>query len=113
MMELIDTHAHLDDEKFQTDLDQVLERARQAGVCHIVTIATTGQSSATCVRLAERYPQLGATVGLQPNNLAQERADAWDHVVRLVNHSRVVALGETGLDRHWDFTPFPQQEDYF
>jgi TatD DNase family protein len=113
MFKLIDTHAHLDDEKFQTDLDQVLDRARQAGVEHVVTIATTAASSEACLKLAERYPQLGATVGLQPNNLAQEPADAWDRVLRLVEHPRVVAIGETGLDRHWDFTPFPQQEDFF
>lgn len=113
MIELIDSHAHLDDEKFQGDLDAVLERASQAGVRQIVTIATTGQSSIRCVKLAERFPQLGATVGLQPNNLAQEPADGWDQVLSLVEHSRVVALGESGLDRHWDFTPFPQQEDFF
>jgi TatD DNase family protein len=111
--ELIDTHAHLDDEKFQGDLSAVLERARNAGVTRIVTIATTASSSATCIGLAEQHPMLAATVGLQPNNLAQEPADAWDQVASLVNKPKVVAVGETGLDRHWDDTPFAQQEDYF
>lgn len=110
---LIDTHAHLDDAQFHDDLPAVLDRAAAAGVGHIVTIATTAASSALCVRLAEQFTLLSATVGIQPNNVAQERPDAWDEVVRLVGHGRVVAVGETGLDRHWDYTPFAQQEDYF
>ncbi len=56
---------------------------------------------------------LGATVGLQPNNLAQLPATDWDLVAQLVEMPGVVAVGETGLDRHWDDTPFAQQEDYF
>jgi TatD DNase family protein len=78
-----------------------------------VTIATTAADSAACVALAAKHPALFATVGLQPNNLAAEPPGAWDEVVRLVTSPRVVAVGETGLDRHWHDTPFPQQEDYF
>lgn len=111
--ELFDTHAHLDDERFRDDLTAVLERARSGGVGRIVTIATTASSSVASVGLAEQNDMLAATVGLQPNNLAQEPTDSWDQVVKLVSHSKVVAVGETGLDRHWDFTPFAQQEDYF
>lgn len=110
---LIDTHAHLDDEKFRADLPEVLDRAAAAGVCTVIIIATTGLDSRACVALAERFPALGATVGLQPNNLAQLPPTDWEDVVRLVEKPGVVAVGETGLDRHWDYTPFPQQEDYF
>lgn len=113
MLELIDTHAHLDDDKFAADLPDVLRRAEAVGVRRIITIATTAADSAACVALAEKYPLLAATVGLQPNNLAQELPGAWDAVVGLAGRPQVVALGETGLDRHWDFTPFAQQEDYF
>jgi TatD DNase family protein len=91
----------------------VLRRAEAAGLRRIVTIATTAPTSAASVALAERYPLLAATVGIQPNSVAEAAADAWDEVLRLAPHPKVVALGETGLDRHWDFTPFPQQEDYF
>jgi TatD DNase family protein len=112
-LELIDTHAHLDDEGFRADLPVVLERARNAGVSTIVTIATTAPSSAACVALASNYPMLRATVGIQPNHVAEASPGAWEEVVRLATRSGVVALGETGLDRHWDHTPFPQQEDYF
>jgi TatD DNase family protein len=110
---LIDTHAHLDDEQFQADLPAVLERAAAVGVARIVTIATTAASSANCVQLAAIHPLLRATVGIQPNNVAQAAAGDWDEVVRLVTQPGVVAVGETGLDRYWDYTPFAQQEDYF
>jgi TatD DNase family protein len=112
-LELIDTHAHLDDERFASDLPAVLERAAAAGVVRIVTIATTAPSSATSVDLAGRHAMLAATVGIQPNHVAEAAPDAWDEVVRLVTQPKVVAVGETGLDRYWNYTPFPQQEDYF
>jgi TatD DNase family protein len=119
-MQLIDTHAHLDDERFAADLPQVLERAAAGGVSRVVAIATTAPSSAACVALARQYPRiLSATVGIQPNHVAEAAPDAWDEVRRLatepgvVGVGEVVGLGETGLDRHWDFTPFSQQEDFF
>jgi TatD DNase family protein len=112
-LELIDTHAHLDDERFQNDLPAVIERAQTAGVRRIITIATTAATSRRCVELAVQFPALFATVGLQPNNLAQEPPAAWDDVLALVVKPRVVGIGETGLDRHWHDTPFPQQEEYF
>lgn len=111
--ELFDTHAHLDDERFRDDLPQVLERAESAGLVRIVTVATTAATSKISIDLAARFPMLSATVGIQPNNVAPCAPGDWDQVLALVNSPNVVALGETGLDRHWDFTPFPQQEDYF
>ena len=113
MAALIDTHAHLDDEQFQSDLPDVLQRAQAAGVERIVTIATTAPSSVASVSLAAAHPMLRATVGIQPNHVAQAGPTDWDEVVRLVEQPGVVGIGETGLDRYWDYTPFPQQEDYF
>jgi TatD DNase family protein len=110
---LIDTHAHLDDDRLRADLPAVLERATAAGVVHVVTIATTAADSAACVELAARHSGLAATVGIQPNNVAAAGRSDWDAVVTLVQREHVVAVGETGLDRHWNDTPFPQQEDYF
>lgn len=110
---LIDTHAHLDAEQFAGDLPAVLQRAAAAGVAQIVTVATTAQDSAACVELASRHPALFATVGIQPNHVAEAAPNDWDEVVRLVTAPKVVAVGETGLDRYWDRAPFPLQEDYF
>src|SRR5262249_11689368 len=112
-MELIDTHAHLDDEQFQDDLPAVLERAATAGVARGVTNATTPSSRVRGGAPAAQSPQLAATIGIQPNHVAEAAPDAWDKVLTLVGRERVVGVGETGLDRHWDYTPFPQQEDYF
>ncbi len=113
MPPLFDTHAHLDDERFRDDLPAVLERAAAAGLTHVITIAVTAASSRACVTLAGQSPLLWASVGIQPNHVAEAAPGDWDEVVRLAGAGRVVALGETGLDRHWDFTPFPLQEDYF
>jgi TatD DNase family protein len=112
-MDLIDTHAHLDDEKFAADLPAVLERARAAGVTRVVAVATTGTSSLATLELAAQHALLRATVGIQPNNVAQAAAGDWDKVVALAGRPEVVGLGETGLDRYWDYTPFAQQEDFF
>jgi TatD DNase family protein len=112
-MEWIDTHAHLDDERFADDLPLVLSRAADAGVMRIVTIATTAASSVTCVDLAGRHEALAASVGIQPNHVAEAGAGDWDTVVALARKPKVVALGETGLDRYWDRAPFAQQEDFF
>ncbi len=109
----IDTHAHLDDERFQADLPAVLARAAEVGLERIVVVATTALDSPRCVALAEQHVILRATVGIQPNHVAEATPTAWDEVVALSTNPQVVALGETGLDRYWDRAPFALQEDYF
>ncbi len=109
----IDTHAHLDDRAFAGDLPEVLQRATAAGVQHILTVGTTAASSERAVELAEAYPTLFAVVGIQPNHVAEVQSGDWDSILVLSRRPQVVALGETGLDRHWDFSPFEQQEDFF
>src|SRR5438876_11236373 len=93
--ELIDTHAHLDDEQFQQDLPAVLERAAAAGVHRIVTVATTAPSSAVCAELTQRYPALVASVGIQPNLIAEAGPGDWNKVADLATKAGVVAIGET------------------
>ena len=95
---LIDTHAHLDFPEFAEDLDHVLLRAKQAGVERIITIGTTLQSSRKAIQLAERYPQIYASVGIHPNSASQEREDFLSELEEMVKHPKVVAVGETGLD---------------
>src|SRR5262245_38734338 len=110
---LIDTHAHLDDERFVSDLPDVLTRAQAAGVERVGAVATTTQSSHACVQLASMYPLLAASAGIHPNHVAESKPGDWDVVIHLASDRHVVAIGETGLDRHWDFTPFPRQEENF
>jgi TatD DNase family protein len=97
---LIDTHAHLDFPEFAPDLDHVIERAFDAGFHRIITIGTTLESSRKSVELAERYPSVYASIGVHPNSASEERADFIPEFRELVQHPKVVAIGETGLDFH-------------
>lgn len=110
---MIDTHAHLDDEQFAADLPAVLERAREAGVEAIVCPGIGAASSEAVVQLAEKYPMLHAAVGIQPNYGAQAAPQDWDRIVALTEAGCAIAVGETGLDRYWDYTPIAVQQDYF
>lgn len=111
---LIDTHAHLDDDRFRDDLPAVLNRARAVGVSHIVVVATTAANCLSIQTLAQSHPDmLSPTAGIHPNHAKEAAPGDWDVVVQLVRDRKALALGETGLDRHWHDTPFPMQEDYF
>lgn len=110
---LIDTHAHLDDERLVNDLPAVLERARDAGVVNVLTIGIDASTSRANVALADAHPILFAAVGIQPNHVADAQASDWDALLDLAKQPKVIAIGETGLDRYWDRAPFPLQEEYF
>ncbi|MGH7138124.1 MAG: TatD family hydrolase [Pirellulales bacterium] len=112
-MELFDTHAHLDQPEFDDDRAEVLERAKQAGVETMLAVGITAASSAACVELAAKHVGVFAAAGIQPNYCAQAEQGDWQRVLELVERPRVVALGETGLDRYWDYSPFDVQQDYF
>jgi TatD DNase family protein len=113
MIELFDTHAHLDQPEFDDDRAEVIARARAVGVQHMVAIGISADTSQVCVDLAAEYDGIFAAVGMQPNYIAESRPGDWDRVVELAEKPGVVAIGETGLDRYWDFTPFDVQQDYF
>ncbi|MBC8871181.1 MAG: TatD family hydrolase [Planctomycetes bacterium] len=108
-----DTHAHLDDEQFSRDRDGFVRRAREAGVESIMAVGTTGPSSQASADLATSYDGVYTSVGIQPNYCGEAAPGDWDQIVGLVDQPLVVALGETGLDRYWDHTPFDVQQDYF
>ncbi len=112
-MQLFDTHAHLDQAEFDPDRAEVIERARSASVENIIAIGISADTSAACIKLAAQFPGIHAAVGLQPNYLAEAKAEDWDRIVAMLDKPGVVAIGETGLDRYWDFTPFEAQQDYF
>ena len=112
-MTLIDTHAHLDQDEFSSDQQEVLKRASEAGISHLIAVGIGAASSSQCVELANKNPQISAAVGIQPNYCAEAVAGDWERIVALAVQPRVVAIGETGLDRHWDYSPFAMQQDYF
>jgi TatD DNase family protein len=110
---LIDTHAHLDEQAFEHDLDAVLDRAAAQGIEAIISIGVTAASSQAAVRLAHKYPQAYAVVGIQPNYVASAGPDDFEQIVSLASDPRVVGIGETGLDRYWDYAPLDLQQDFF
>ncbi|GAC1473026.1 MAG: TatD family hydrolase [Isosphaeraceae bacterium] len=110
---LVDTHAHLQDSLFETDLKNVLFRARAEGVVQVIAIGVTAEDSGQVVEMAARNRGVFAAVGVQPNHVAQAGPEDWERIVTLARDSRVVALGETGLDRYWDHAPFPLQQEWF
>jgi len=111
---LIDTHSHLFDTRFQNDLSEVLDRATKAGLERVMCLGIDLESSLESVAIANRFPLVVAAVGIQPNSVAEAKSGDWEKVVQLAETELcVVAIGETGLDRYWDKTPFAQQEAYF
>ena len=110
---MIDTHCHLDDQQFDADRAAVVARATGAGVEQMIALGTTAASSRVTVGLAEEYANVFAAVGIHPNSCVEAGPGDWDSIVSLLDHQRVVALGETGLDRYWDHAPIELQRDYF
>jgi TatD DNase family protein len=112
-MQLIDTHSHLTDSAFDSDRDAVLERAEASGVIAMVAVGTTAESSGRAIELAGHRARVHAAVGIHPNYAAEAGVDDWERIVQLACAARVVAIGETGLDRFRSDTPFDVQLDYF
>ena len=112
-MPLIDTHAHIQEDAFEADRAEVLVRAFEAGVKHIVVVGFNVDSSRRAVELAQLHPRLSAVVGIQPNYAHEARSGDWDTIVELARDPSVVGLGETGLDRYWKTVPIELQVEYF
>jgi TatD DNase family protein len=111
---LIDTHCHLDYDKFDADRSDVLLRARQAGVERILVPATSLESCRSVVDLAESEPMLCAAVGVHPTEArGWKEADRPEETLRRLarSHSRVVAVGEIGLDYYWERDPHDLQQE--
>lgn len=110
---LVDTHAHLDDRRLRGDWDNVLARAKAAGVVQMIAIGTTAADSRDVLALAQSHPGIFAAVGIHPNEAAGATDDDWATILDLAGRPEVVAIGETGLDRYWDKTPFDVQREWF
>ena len=114
MIELFDTHAHLQFPEFAADLDDVLARARGAGVTQLVTVGTDVETSRAAVELAARDPDIFAAVGVHPHDAAGAGEAALAEIERLArSSSKVVAIGETGLDFFRNLSPPDAQERAF
>jgi TatD DNase family protein len=114
-MKLVDSHCHLDDAKFDEDRDQVIERALAAGVETMMAIGTGDGPSdlETGVRLADRHAFVYATIGVHPHDASKATAGAFAKLRDLAAHPKVLAIGEIGLDYHYDFSPREVQRSVF
>lgn len=111
---LIDTHCHLDGEYFPEGADETLARARSAGVTGFVCVGVGSLPQAeAALALAARRPDVWATVGVHPHDAAACDAQLEAELARLASSPRVVAIGEIGLDFHYDHSPREQQEEVF
>ena len=100
-MKLVDTHAHLTDDRFRDDLEAVIRRAVDAGVGTIITQAAALEDCEAVLKLAERFPNVFAAVGVHPHAAAASPPDVTDALAAYAKHPRVVAIGESGMDYHY------------
>jgi TatD DNase family protein len=112
---LIDSHCHLDSAEFDADRDAVIERALAAGVEHMMAIGTgNGPPHLEAgIRLADQHSALYATVGIHPHDAAKASLDDFRRLSDLLAHPKVLAVGEIGLDYHYDFSPREVQHQAF
>jgi TatD DNase family protein len=111
----VDSHAHLDGKQFDSDREQVIERARAAGVRTMVAIGNGDgppQFDAG-VQLAEKYPFMYATIGIHPHEARLASDHAYSEMERLARHPKVIAWGEIGLDYYYDHSPRDTQKESF
>ncbi len=109
----IDTHAHLVAPDFNDDRDEVIQRARDAGVESIIVPGTDAETSRQAIELAENYDFIYACVGVHPHDATKATESALEEIEQLSRHHKVVAIGEIGLDYHYDFSPREKQIEVF
>jgi TatD DNase family protein len=110
---LFDSHAHIDDRKFNDDRDEVIARALASGVTGILNAGADMFSSARAVELAEKYEMVYASVGIHPHDAKDARESDYDKLAAWAVRPKVVAIGEIGLDYHYDFSPREVQQAVF
>src|SRR6185436_15645831 len=110
---LVDSHCHLDFPDFADELDAIVARAEAAGVGHMVTISTRVERHAQVLSLAERFPNVTCSVGTHPHHAHEELDVTADDLIARASHPKVVAIGEAGLDYHYDNSPRDAQEQGF
>jgi TatD DNase family protein len=112
-MELIDTHCHLTFEQLAGDIEAVIERSRAAGVTGWITVGTDPQHNKEAIGLTEWFENMYAAVGIHPHDAKGVTAEALNELKELARSNKVVAIGETGLDFHYDFSPRSDQRRAF
>jgi TatD DNase family protein len=110
---LVDSHCHLDFPDLAGELDAVIARAEAQQIRRIVTISTRVRRHGEVLAIAERFPNVFCSVGTHPHNAHEELDVTADNLAARAGHPKVVAIGEAGLDHHYDFSPRDAQERGF
>jgi TatD DNase family protein len=110
---VIDSHCHLDFPDFSSDLEGIVERATAADVARMVSISTRVRKFDALLAIAERFADVYCSVGTHPHYAHEEPEVTIDDLVARTRHPKVVAIGEAGLDYHYDFSPREAQEQGF
>jgi len=110
MTMLVDSHCHLDFPDFENDLEAIVKRAEAAGVGRMVTISTRVRRFDNLLGIAERFSNIYCSIGTHPHNAHEELDVSTEDLVNLARHPKVVAIGEAGLDYHYDLSPRDAQE---
>ncbi|MBR9990294.1 MAG: TatD family hydrolase [Gemmatimonadetes bacterium] len=110
---MFDSHCHLTDDRFAADLDEVLDRAWAAGLTGIVTIASSADDARAAFDIARRDPRIHSTAGVHPHEAGSVRPEHYDAIRELCTAPGIVAIGETGLDYHYDNSPRDTQRAVF
>jgi TatD DNase family protein len=103
-MELIDTHCHLTFQDLAQDINDVIERSRQAGVTGWITVGTDPEHNDKAIELAERFENMYAAIAIHPHDAKTVTADTMHQLSEITQHPKVVAIGETGLDYHYNLS---------
>ena len=107
---VFDSHAHLDDKRFQADRQEVIDRAWTQGLSGILNAGADMESSARAVEYAERYTNIYAAVGIHPHDAKEARETDYARLAEWACHPKVVAIGEIGLDYYYNFSPKEVQQ---
>ncbi len=110
---LIDSHCHIDDARYDADREAMIQRAKNAGIGHFVTIGCDLETSKAAVALAQQHPFISATVGVHPHEVRHIKDGWYDELRALAKAKGVVAYGEIGLDYHYDHSPREVQRRRF
>ncbi len=112
-LQLIDSHCHLNFKDFDNDLPSVLARAAAAGIFRLLTISTSLSELAKLISIAESYPAIYCTAGVHPHNAQNEGVNDPQEILNELVHSKIIGIGESGLDFHYDFSNVNSQRENF
>ena len=113
MLKLFDTHAHLNDEAFDVDREAVIESLAEYGVARVIDVACDVRTVDKTLALLEKYPFIYGTAGMHPHDASAMDNALMDRLKKVLSHKKMLALGEIGLDYHYDFSPREVQRRWF